>query len=67
MAVKAKMLREPLLHPRGLMGAVVIQNQMDIQMFGGAAIQAAQEAQEFVLAMPGNTFPQSPSHPAIRY
>ena len=52
---KAGMALEPRLDLGVFVGAVIVQHQMKLQLFGELVIQSAQEFQEFLMAMPGKT------------
>ena len=44
--------REPGFHARMLMGAVVVDDQMDVQLFGYSLIDLAQETEELLVPVP---------------
>ena len=47
---------QPALHGRCLVGGVVVEDQMQIEMGGGLAIDLLEEGQELVCPMAGQTF-----------
>ena len=47
--VEAGMALEPRLDLGMLVGGVIVDNEMEIKLFGRAAIDGAQEAQEFLM------------------
>jgi hypothetical protein len=47
---------QPALHSRCLVGGVVVEDQMQIEMGGGLAIDRLEEGQELVCPMAGQTF-----------
>src|SRR5881409_1614167 len=53
MQVKATMFGQPALHLRMLVGPVVVQDQMNVQLRWDALIDLAQELAELDVAMPG--------------
>ena len=48
--------RQPTLHGRGLVGGVVVEDQMQIEMCGRLAVDGFQERQELVCPMARQTF-----------
>src|SRR5712671_1306924 len=55
-ANKARMLLQPSLHVRLCMRSIVVHDQMKLQSRGKFPIQAAQESQPLLMAMPGVAF-----------
>ena len=53
---KAFVSCQPALHGRCLVGGVVVEDQMQIEMGGGLAINLPEEGQELVCPMAGQTF-----------
>src|ERR1700726_996707 len=49
--------RQPALHGRRLVGGVVVEDQMQIEMCGRLAVDCFQKRQELVCPMAGQTFP----------
>src|SRR5260370_33374448 len=51
MQVPARTLGKPDFHPRVLMRAVVVHDQMDVELLGHAVLDAPQEGQEFLVSV----------------
>ena len=51
MQVEAGMLGEPLVYVLVLVGAVVVQNHVDLKPLGNLAVDRPQELQELAMAM----------------
>src|SRR5438034_7993322 len=49
--VKARIAREPSLHRRGFVSAIVVHDQMDVECGGQVLIDSAQELQELATAV----------------
>ena len=52
MQMEAGVLGQPLLHVGVLVGAVIVQDQVDLQALGNLSVDGAQELQELLVAVP---------------
>jgi len=55
--VEAGVLGQPLLHVDVFVGVVVVQDQVDLQAVGNLAVDGAQEFEELLVAVAGQTLP----------
>src|SRR5260221_1972459 len=54
--VEARMAKQPALDERGLVGAVVVENKMDVEAIGDVGIDGVEELSELDAAMPPVVF-----------
>src|SRR5690349_19706611 len=54
--MEAAMLCKAMLHGRGLMGCVVVEHEMDIEVLFHAPVNTLEELDEFLGAVPGMAF-----------